>query len=219
MPAVAPAILLYTSGTTGKPKGCVWTQVSFLASMVTRDAHLCGDFKAGDRYFFMSDIGWMVGSMCACIPSYWGGSLLVAEGVPDYPDAGRLWRLVADHRVTYLGVSPTLVRSMMRHGADEVAATTCPAAHHHQRRRGLDRSALALVLRQRVRLAPAHHQHRRRHRGRRLQLHRHRDPPDAARQLCRPAAGRGHRHRRRAGPARAARARRANWCCAGRTSA
>jgi acetyl-CoA synthetase len=120
MPAGAPAILLYTSGTTGKPKGCVWTQVSFLGSMVTRDAHLCGDFKASDRYFFMSDIGWMVGSMCACIPSYWGGSLLVAEGVPDHPDAGRLWRLVAKHRVTYLGVSPTLVRSMMRHGADEV---------------------------------------------------------------------------------------------------
>ena len=120
MPASSPAILLYTSGTTGKPKGCVWTQVSFLASMVTRDAHLCGDFKPSDRYFFMSDIGWMVGSMCACIPSYWGGSLLVAEGVPDFPDAGRLWRLVAEHRVTYLGVSPTLVRSMMRHGADEV---------------------------------------------------------------------------------------------------
>ncbi len=120
MPASSPAILLYTSGTTGKPKGCVWTQVSFLASMVTRDAHLCGDFKSSDRYFFMSDIGWMVGSMCACIPSYWGGSLLVAEGVPDYPDAGRLWRLVAEHRVTYLGVSPTLVRSMMRHGVDEV---------------------------------------------------------------------------------------------------
>ncbi len=120
MPAGAPAILLYTSGTTGKPKGCVWTQVSFLGSMVTRDYHLCGDFQAGDRFFFMSDIGWMVGAMCACIPSYWGGSLLVAEGVPDYPDPGRLWRLVQDHRVTYLGVSPTLVRSMMRHGADEV---------------------------------------------------------------------------------------------------
>lgn len=120
MPAEAPAILLYTSGTTGKPKGCVWTHLSFLASMVTRDAHICADFKASDRYFFMSDIGWMVGAMCACIPSYFGGSLLVAEGVPDYPDAGRLWRLVAEHRVTYLGVSPTLVRSMMRHGAAEV---------------------------------------------------------------------------------------------------
>ncbi len=120
MPAEAPAILLYTSGTTGKPKGCVWTHVSFLGSMVTRDMHLCGDFKPSDRWFFMSDMGWMVGAMCACIPSYFGASLLVAEGVPDHPTTDRFWRLVAEHRVTYLGVSPTLVRGLMRHGDAEV---------------------------------------------------------------------------------------------------
>jgi acetyl-CoA synthetase len=85
MAADDPAVLLYTSGTTGKPKGCVWTHVSFLGSMVTRDMHICADFKASDRFFFMSDMGWMVGAMCACIPSYFGGSLLVAEGTPDFP--------------------------------------------------------------------------------------------------------------------------------------
>ena len=94
MPAEAAAILLYTSGTTGKPKGCVWTHVGFLGSMVTRDMHLCGDFKPTDRFFFMSDMGWMVGAMCACIPSYFGASLLVAEGVPDFPETDRFWRLV-----------------------------------------------------------------------------------------------------------------------------
>ncbi|MDP2033065.1 MAG: AMP-binding protein, partial [Polaromonas sp.] len=86
MAADAPAVLLYTSGTTGKPKGCVWTHVGFLGSMVTRDMHICADFKPSDRFFFMSDMGWMVGAMCACIPSYFGASLLVAEGTPDYPD-------------------------------------------------------------------------------------------------------------------------------------
>ena len=118
MQAEDPAILLYTSGTTGEPKGCIWTHISFIGSMVTRDMIICGDFKSSDRFFFFSDMGWMVGAMCACIPSFAGGSLLIAEGTPDYPDTGRFWRLIADHRVTYLGVSPTIVRSLMRYGLE-----------------------------------------------------------------------------------------------------
>jgi acetyl-CoA synthetase len=119
MSAGDPAILLYTSGTTGEPKGCVWTHISFIGSMVTRDMIICGDFKPSDVFFFFSDMGWMVGAMCACIPSFAGGRLLIAEGTPDYPDTGRFWRLIAEHKVSYLGVSPTIVRGMMRYG-DEV---------------------------------------------------------------------------------------------------
>ena len=115
-----PALILYTSGTTGKPKGCIWTHISFLGSMVTRDMHICGDFQQRDRFFFMSDMGWMVGAMCACIPSYFGGSLLVAEGTPDFPDSGRFWRLIQDHKVTYLGIAPTLIRGLMTYGEEQV---------------------------------------------------------------------------------------------------
>jgi acetyl-CoA synthetase len=86
--------------------------------MVTRDMIICGDFKSTDRFFFFSDMGWMVGAMCACIPSFTGASLLVAEGTPDYPDTGRFWRLIAEHHVTYLGVSPTIVRGLMRYGEE-----------------------------------------------------------------------------------------------------
>jgi acetyl-CoA synthetase len=118
MQAEDPAILLYTSGTTGEAKGCIWTHIGFIGSMVTRDMIICGDFKSSDRFFFFSDMGWMVGAMCACIPSFAGGSLLIAEGTPDYPDTGRFWRLIADHQVTYLGVSPTIVRSLMRYGLE-----------------------------------------------------------------------------------------------------
>ncbi|HBA36157.1 MAG TPA: AMP-dependent synthetase [Gammaproteobacteria bacterium] len=119
MSAEDPAVLLYTSGTTGKPKGAVWTHAGFVTRMAT-DMGLCGDFKPEDRFFFMSDMGWMVGAMCAVTPSIHGGSLLVVEGAPDYPETDRLWRVIDQYGVSFLGVSPTLVRGMMRYGDDEV---------------------------------------------------------------------------------------------------
>ena len=114
------SILLYTSGTTGKPKGTVWTQVGFITRMIT-DIAICSDFKPGDRFFFMSDMGWMVGAMCAIIPSLLSGSLLVVEGAPDYPQRDRFWRVIDQYDVSFPGVSPTLVRGMMRYGEEDVS--------------------------------------------------------------------------------------------------
>ncbi|MCG8382595.1 MAG: AMP-binding protein [Gammaproteobacteria bacterium] len=114
------SILLYTSGTTGKPKGTVWTQVGFITRMIT-DIAICSDFKPGDRFFFMSDMGWMVGAMCAIIPSLLSGSLLVVEGAPDYPQRDRFWRVIDQYEVSFPGVSPTLVRGMMRYGEEDVS--------------------------------------------------------------------------------------------------
>lgn len=112
-----PAVLIYTSGTTGKPKGAVWTHISNTAKFAL-DFGVCLDFKPDDRFFFMSDMGWMAGAMGAMVSAQFGASILLAEGAPDYPDQARLWRLVDRHQVSFLGVSPTLVRGMMRYGTD-----------------------------------------------------------------------------------------------------
>lgn len=119
MPADDRFMVIFTSGTTGKAKGTVHTHCGFLVKLVS-DFGLCLDFKPGDRMLWMSDLGWLVGPMQLVVTTFFGGTLVLAEGTPDYPDPGRLWRLVADHRVTYLGLAPTIARAMMRHGADEV---------------------------------------------------------------------------------------------------
>lgn len=119
MEADAPCLLVYTSGTTGRSKGCVLTHVGFLAK-VSLDLGICMNFKAGDRILWMSDMGWVVGPIMAFGATGMGGTMVIAEGGPDYPEPGRMWRLVQDHRVTYLGVAPTIIRTMMRYGVEEV---------------------------------------------------------------------------------------------------
>ncbi len=119
MPADDPFMLLYTSGTTGKAKGTVHTHCGFVTKVVA-DFGLCMDFKPDDRMMWMSDLGWLVGPMQIVLSAFLGSTLVLAEGTPDYPNPGRLWRLVRDHRVSYLGVAPTVVRALMRHGSGEV---------------------------------------------------------------------------------------------------
>ena len=119
MPVESPAVLLFTSGTTGKPKGAIYTQINFIVKEVL-DYGICTDFGPDDRWFFLSDMGWMVGSMCAVVPMYHGGSMFIAEGAPDFPTTDRYWRMVDQFQVTYLGLAPTVVRSLMRCDIAEV---------------------------------------------------------------------------------------------------
>nr|VFJ59485.1 MAG: acetyl-CoA synthetase [Candidatus Kentron sp. FW] len=114
-----PFMIIFTSGTTGKAKGTVHTHCSFLTKLVA-DIGLCMDFKPDDRLLWMSDLGWLIGPMQFVVGTFFGATLVLAEGAPDYPEPGRLWRLVQDHRVTYLGIAPTIARLMMRYGTDEV---------------------------------------------------------------------------------------------------
>jgi acetyl-CoA synthetase len=117
--ADAPLLLVYTSGTTGKPKGAILTHCGFAAKL-SLDVGLIMDFKAGDRILWMSDMGWVVGPIMSLGATLMQGTAIIAEGGPDYPTQDRMWRLVEDHRVSFLGVAPTLVRTLMRYGVEQV---------------------------------------------------------------------------------------------------
>jgi acetyl-CoA synthetase len=119
MAADDPSILHFTSGTTGRPKGGIYTHVGIAAKMVL-DHGILSDFRPSDRHFCMADMGWMVGSKLAVLPTVHGGSLVIAEGTPDYPDRDRYWSIIAKHRATFTELSPALIRLMMSYGDDLV---------------------------------------------------------------------------------------------------
>ena len=113
LPAETPAMIVYTSGTTGKPKGTVHSHCGFMTK-VALDFGLILDLQAQDRLLWMSDMGWLTGPILAVAVPLLGATLVLVEGVPDYPEPGRLWKLVEQHRVSFLGVAPTMVRAFMQ---------------------------------------------------------------------------------------------------------
>ena len=113
-----PMMIIYTSGTTGKPKGTLHVHGGFPVKAAQDMAHGF-DVGSDDVVFWYTDIGWMMGPWLIFGTLVLGATMVLYEGTPDYPAANRLWRMVEDHKVTVLGVSPTLVRSLMTHG-DEI---------------------------------------------------------------------------------------------------
>ena len=114
-----PLMLIYTSGTSGEPKGAVHTHCGFLIKAAQDMAH-CMDVHGDDTVYWLTDMGWMMGPWLVYGGTLLGATLLLYDGAPDYPAPDRLWSLVARHRVSVLGISPTLVRSLMQHGEEPV---------------------------------------------------------------------------------------------------
>ncbi|HEY6114064.1 MAG TPA: AMP-binding protein, partial [Gaiellaceae bacterium] len=110
----APYLLAYTSGTTGKPKGALHVQGGFLLS-IARETAYQADLDAGDRVLFATDMGWIMGPWTVTGAMACGATVVFMEGAPDRPH-DRVWQIVADERITMLGVSPTLVRALIPHG-------------------------------------------------------------------------------------------------------
>jgi acetyl-CoA synthetase len=115
-------MIIYTSGTTGPPKGTVHTHCGFPIKGA-QDMYHPMDLKPGETMYWMSDMGWMMGPWLVFGTLTIGATMVLYDGAPDYPDAGRLWRMVDDHDVTHLGVSPTLIRALKTQGDEPVHAS------------------------------------------------------------------------------------------------
>src|SRR5437762_6308769 len=113
-----PMMIIYTSGTTGKPKGAVHTHCGFPIKSA-QDMWMGLDLHPDETLFWMTDMGWMMGPWEVFGTLLLGATMMLYDGAPDFPGPDRAWVLVDRHKVTALGISPTLIRALRRLG-DEI---------------------------------------------------------------------------------------------------
>ncbi|SDQ39217.1 AMP-binding protein [Natronobacterium texcoconense] len=109
------SMLLYSSGTTGKPKGIVHTHAG-VQVQCAKELYFGFDLKPADRFFWVSDIGWMMGPWTLIGTHTFGGTVFMYEGAPDHPEPDRFWEMIDRHKLTQFGISPTAIRALRKHG-------------------------------------------------------------------------------------------------------
>jgi acetyl-CoA synthetase len=113
-----PLFILFTSGSTGKPKGVQHSSAGYLLQAILT-MKWTFDYKPSDVFWCTADVGWVTGHTYITYgPLAVGATEVVFEGVPTYPDAGRFWKMIQDHKVTVFYTAPTAIRSLIKAGAD-----------------------------------------------------------------------------------------------------
>ena len=113
-----PLFILYTSGSTGRPKGVQHSSAGYLLGAMLSMKWVF-DYKDSDIFWCTADVGWVTGhSYVAYGPLAMGATQVMFEGIPTYPDAGRFWKMIQDHKVTTFYTAPTAIRSLIKLGGD-----------------------------------------------------------------------------------------------------
>jgi acetyl-CoA synthetase len=111
------AMIIFSSGTTGKPKGTVHTHAGAL-SQIAKELGYYFDIKEDSIFFWLTDIGWMMGPWMIIGVQTFGGTIVIYEGAPNWPQPDRLWQLIEHQKITHLGISPTAIRLLMTYGEE-----------------------------------------------------------------------------------------------------